>query len=68
MGKFRCAPPMPGLRRLRKGRDIPLDELARAVYYSPRTIQGWEMGESHPRPEAVAKLCEILKCKKEELW
>lgn len=56
------------LRRIRKSLDMTQTELADAVGVSMLTIQRYESGDRHPRPNIVKAIADVLKTTESELF
>ena len=55
------------LRKIRKKKVLRQDELAAMVGVATKTLQRWEYGETTPRADDIAKLCEVLHVTESEL-
>ena len=55
------------LRNIRKKMSLRQDELANMVGVVTKTLQRWEYGETTPRADDIAKLCEALYVTESEL-
>jgi len=55
------------LYTLRKNKEITQEKLAELVDVSRQSVSKWELGEAYPTVENIFKLCNVLKCKMNEL-
>ncbi len=55
------------LYNIRKNMQISQEQLAELVDVSRQSVSKWELGESYPTVENIFKLCNVLKCKMNEL-
>lgn len=55
------------LRNLRKQRKISQEDLAEKVGVSRQSVSKWECGEAYPSMDNILILCEIFKCKLNDL-
>lgn len=55
------------LYTLRKNMQITQEQLSELVDVSRQSVSKWELGESYPTVENIFKLCNVLKCKMNEL-
>ena len=55
------------LYTLRKNKNISQEQLAECVGVSRQSVSKWELGESYPTVENIFRLCNVLKCKMNEL-
>lgn len=55
------------LYTLRKNMKISQEQLAELVDVSRQSVSKWELGETYPTVENIFKLCNVLKCKMNEL-
>lgn len=51
------------IKRLRKEAGLKQKDLAKELKVSDKTISSWESDRTEPDMDAVAKICEVLKCR-----
>ena len=51
------------IKRLRKEAGLKQKDLAKELKVSDKTISSWESNRTEPDMGAVAKICEVLKCR-----
>ena len=55
------------LKKLRKKKKISQEELAEKVGVSRQSVSKWECGEAYPEMENILTLCDIFRCKINDL-
>lgn len=55
------------LRNLRKAKKLSQEELAEKVYVSRQSVSKWECGEAYPEMNNILTLCNIFRCKINDL-
>lgn len=59
---------MTDLKKIREGRGLRQEEVARAVGVSRSTVAMWETSNGYPRGETLVLLADLLCCTIDELY